>query len=58
MPYLPPLDTKDKKKLSIHDTFSQWTSPPTTILIYKTNGSHLIMIKKIENLSTLNRIRV
>ena len=46
MPYLPPLDTKDKKKLSIHDTFSQWTSPPTTILIYKTNGSHLIMIKK------------
>ena len=49
MPYLPLLDTKDKKKkkkLSIHDTFSQWTSPPTTILIYKINGSHLIMIKK------------
>ena len=41
-----PLTQKTKKVLSIHDTLSHKTSPPITILIYKTNGSHLLMIKK------------
>ena len=53
MPYLPLLDTKYKKKKKkiINSRYiTQWTSPPATILIYKTNGSHLIMIKKKKSL--------
>ena len=50
MPYVPPLTQKTKKVLSIHGTLSHKTSPPITILIYKTNGSHLVVIKKKKSL--------
>ena len=45
MPYLPPLTQKTKKKKKNYKFISQYTSPPTIILIYKIIGSHLVMIK-------------